>query len=235
MQRQSQRQSMRNANATPADSSDRSRWLRPAIAVTVGLVAAGWWFLQPSRTARIATRTIALQDQLLGTAVDSAARRTMLREIMHNVDQLRPDEIRRVREALFRRLNAMRVESLARFADAQPDERTALLDDDLERIRLARNVLDATEQGGMRPVTEAELAEREERRRKQEEARRNPPPKSPPKPAAPAATAAKPTRPPKPSSEEQELMKIYLESLTKRAKEKNVDLGRMFGRPPGRG
>jgi len=222
-----QRQAMRTANREQTASGGQ-RWLLLGVAATVGLAAGGWWLLTPSRTARIATRTITLQDQLLGGTVDPAARRTMLREIMHNVDQLRPDEIRIVREALYRRINTMREESLTRFTDAAPVERTALLDDDLERIRLARKVLDATDQGGMRPFTEAELVEREQRRKQQEEAKRNPPP-------ARASKAAKPAPPPRPSPDEQQLMKAYFESLTKRAKEKNVDLGRMFGRPPGRG
>jgi pyruvate/2-oxoglutarate dehydrogenase complex dihydrolipoamide acyltransferase (E2) component len=222
-----QRQAMRTANREQTESSGR-RWLLLGVAAAVGLAGGGWWLLQPSRTARIATRTITLQDQLLGATVDPAARRTMLREIMHNVDQLRPDEIRVVREALYRRINTMREESLTRFTDAAPVERTALLDDDLERIRLARKVLDATDQGGMRPFTEAELVEREERRKQQQEGKRNPPP-------ARASTAAKPSPPPRPSPEDQQLMKVYFESLAKRAKEKNVDLGRMFGRPPGRG
>lgn len=222
-----QRQAMRTANREQTESSGR-RWLLLGVAAAVGLAGGGWWLLQPSRTARIATRTITLQDQLLGGTVDPAARRTMLREIMHNVDQLRPDEIRVVREALYRRINTMREESLTRFTDAAPVERTALLDDDLERIRLARKVLDATDQGGMRPFTEAELVEREERRKQQQEGKRNPPP-------ARASTAAKPAPPPRPSPEDQQLMKAYFESLAKRAKEKNVDLGRMFGRPPGRG
>jgi len=222
-----QRQAMRTANREQSESSGR-RWLLLGVAAAVGLAGGGWWLLQPSRTARIATRTITLQDQLLGATVDPAARRTMLREIMHNVDQLRPDEIRVVREALYRRINTMREESLTRFTDAAPVERTALLDDDLERIRLARKVLDATDQGGMRPFTEAELVEREERRKQQQEGKRNPPP-------ARASTAAKPAPPPRPSPEDQQLMKAYFESLAKRAKEKNVDLGRMFGRPPGRG
>lgn len=211
--------------------SGGQRWLLLGVAAAVGLAAGGWWLVQPSRTSRIATRTITLQDQLLGATVDPAARRAMLQEIMRNVDQLKPDEIRQVREALFQRINTMRKESLTRFTDAPPVERTAFLDDDLERIRLARTMLDATDQGGMRPVTEAELVEREQRRKQQEEAKRNPPPA----PAATATTTAKPAPPPRPSPEEQQLMKAYFESLAKRAKEKNVDLGRMFSRPPGRG
>ena len=82
---------------------------------------------------------------------------------------------------------SMRLESLERFAAASADERTALLDEDLGRIRLVRGLLDATDQGGMRPFTEAELRERQERqeRRARGEA---------PKPAAQPKTA-KPQRP----------------------------------------
>jgi pyruvate/2-oxoglutarate dehydrogenase complex dihydrolipoamide acyltransferase (E2) component len=224
--------------------SGRSRVWGIAAAVAAVVLGGGWYLLQPSRAARIATRTIVMQKELLAKATDPAPKRKTIEEITSNVDTLPPDEIRRVRDDLFRQLKAMREESLARFARATPDERLALLDDDLDRIRLARRLLDATDQGGMRPVTEAELREREERRKQRDEqakqaATAQPAPTKQPgaaKQPGPSkqAAAARPN-PPRPQSEQQKLATDYFEALTKRAKEKNVDLGRMFGRPPGRG
>ena len=174
-----------------------------------------------------------MQEQLLAKAADSAPKRPAIEEITRNVDTLPPDEIKRVRDALFRQLKSMREESLERFSGASPDERLVLLDDDLERIRLARRLIDATDQGGMRPVTEAEILEREARRKQREDQ----PKQAAAKPAAAPArqpAAAKPAAP-RPQSEEQKQFAEYFEALTKRAKEKKVDIGRMFGRPPGRG
>lgn len=232
--------SRRTAKATiqrPAASGRTRAWGIAAAAAAV-VLGGGWYLLQPSRATRTAARTIAMQEQLLAKAADSAPKRPAIEEITRNVDTLPPDEIKRVRDALFRQLKSMREESLKRFSGASPDERLVLLDDDLERIRLARRLIDATDQGGMRPVTEAEILEREARRKQREDQ----PKQAAAKPAAAPArqpAAAKPaaTKPaaPRPQSEEQKQVAEYFEALTKRAKEKKVDLGRMFGRPPGRG
>jgi len=227
--------SRRTAKATiqrPAASGRTRAWGIAAAAAAV-VLGGVWYLLQPSRATRTAARTIAMQEQLLAKAADSAPKRQAIEEITRNVDTLPPDEIKRVRDALFRQLKSMRQESLERFSGASPDERLVLLDDDLERIRLARRLIDATDQGGMRPVTEAEILEREARRKQREDQ----PKQAAAKPAAAPArqpAAAKPAAP-RPQSEEQKQFAEYFEALTKRAKEKKVDLGRMFGRPPGRG
>lgn len=196
------------------------------VGVVVLAVVGGLAYLRPSRSSRIASETIQLQEQLLANVSERSVSDGRVEQIMRNVDQLQPDEIRRVREALFERLKQMREESLSRFTDALPVERTALIDGDLERIQLARAILDATDQGGMRAFTEAEVTEREERQRQRESESRK--------------GAAPPGRPaPQPESrtqtDEQKRVAVYFEALTKRAKEKKVELGRMFGRPPGRG
>lgn len=227
------------AAVTAPDSGRARTWA--IVAAVAAAVLGGWYLLQPSRAARIAARTIAMQKELLAKATDPAPKRKTIEEITSNVDKLPPDEIRRVRDELFRQLKAMRDESLGRFATATPDERLALIDDDLDRIRIARRLIDATDQGGMRPFTEAELLEREQRRKQREEqaaakpaAAKQPGPGKEPA-APPKQAAARPTPPPRPQTEEQKLATDYFEALTKRAKEKKVDLGRMFGRPPGRG
>jgi hypothetical protein len=212
------------------DSSSRRKVL--VILALGGAVAAagGWYLYQAGRSTRLATNTIALQERLLDGTADPADRRRAVDEIMRNIDRLPPAEIRRVRDSLFKRINAMRTSSLKRFAEASPDERIVLLDEDLDRIRLARGIMDATEQGGMRPYTEAELVEREQRRKEREE-RAKQQAAAPAK--APAAARSAPS--PRPQSAEQKQAAEYVEALMKRAKEKKVDLGRTFSRPPGRG
>lgn len=216
--------------ASDEEASGRSTLLA-AVAIALAACAAGGWYLYESgRAGRLAGRTIALQERLLATKTDPAERRRALEEIMRGIDRLPPAEIRRVRDALFKRVNAMRLESLERFAVASPDERTALLDEDLDRIRLVRGIMDVTDQGGMRPYTEAEVLEREQRRKQREEQARQAAAAAP-KPAAPPRQPAKP----RPPTAEQKQASDYIDALTKRAKEKKVDLGRMFSRPPGRG
>lgn len=219
----------RQAVAAGADARAGRVWVIVGLAATIGLAAGGWYLLQPSRAARIAAQTIRLQEELLAGAADPAASGTRIEEIMRNVDRLPPDEVRRVRESLFRRLKEMREEALARFHDALPAERNALIDGDLDRIQVARAILDATDQGGMRAYTEAELVEREKRRRERE---------SEPRPAnaGPPRSPAQRSQPqPKPPTDQEKRLAVYFDALAKRAKEKKVELGRIFGRPPGRG
>jgi hypothetical protein len=216
--------------ASAEEVAGRNRGLTAA-AIALAVLAAGGWYLYASgRTARLANRTIGLQERLLASQADPADRRRAVEEIMRSVDRLPPAEIKRVRDALFKRINDLRRESLERFAEASPDERTALLDEDLDRIRLVRGIMDATDQGGMRPYTEAELVEREERRKQRDEQAKQTRAAAPKTPAAP-----RPPAKPRPPTAEQQQASEYIEALTKRAKEKKVDLGRMFSRPPGRG
>jgi len=212
------------------EESARKKWLAVLLIAALAVAGVGWYLYQAGRSARLANRTIALQDRLLGTTTDPAERRRAVDEIMRSVDRLPPTEIRRVRDALFKRIAALRLESLTRFAEATPEVRAALLDEDLDRIRLVRGIMDATDQGGMRPFTEAELLEREQQRKQREERARQAAAAGPPRPTPP-----RPPSRPRPPTEEQKQAAEYIEALTKRAKEKNVDLGRLFSRPPGRG
>ncbi|MFM8538931.1 MAG: hypothetical protein ACKOES_12825 [Planctomycetaceae bacterium] len=219
---------VRGATARGGEDASGSRGGRLALAA-VALVLVGfgvWMLLQPSRTARIVDETIALQDAVLSDAVDPVAARGRIAAITRNIDQLPPADIRRVRDALVARLRSLGEQSVARFVDAPPEERTALLDGDIARLQVARGIFEATDQGGMRPFTEAEIREREERRRMTPEERQQ------------ADRARRPA--PEPSTAasaglDRKLFERYFEALGKRAKEKKVDLGRMVPRPPGRG
>lgn len=220
----------RHARGTRSDegSGRGGLWLKAAIFAALAVAAGGWYVFRAGRTARLANHTIALQERLLATSTDPKERRRAIDEIRRSVDLLPPAEVRRVRNDFLKRIDVLRRQSLDRFVDASPDERTSLLDEDLDRIRLVSGIMDATEQGGMPQVTEAELVERAAQQQKQAE-----------KQAAKAAKAEAKQAPAKPAArpptDEQKQAKEYIEALTKRAKEKKVDLGRMFSRPPGRG
>jgi hypothetical protein len=163
---------------------------------------------------------------VLSDAVDPGAARGRIAAITRNIDQLPPADIRRVRDALVARLRSLGEQSVARFVDAPPEERTALLDGDIARLQVARGIFEATDQGGMRPFTEAEIREREERRRMTPEERQQADRARRPAPEPTAAVSA---------GLDRKLFERYFEALGKRAKEKKVDLGRMVPRPPGRG
>lgn len=219
---------VRGATARGGEDASGSRGGRLALAA-VALVLVGfgvWMLLQPSRTARIVDETIALQDAVLSDAVDPVAARGRIAAITRNIDQLPPADIRRVRDALVARLRSLGEQSVARFVDAPPEERTALLDGDIARLQVARGIFEATDQGGMRPFTEAEIREREERRRMTPQERQQADRARRPAPEPSTAASA---------GVDRKLFERYFEALGKRAKEKKVDLGRMVPRPPGRG
>lgn len=227
--------SRRPVKAAPKKAVDPAvtrKWVA-AGAAAVALVAGGVYLLLPSRAARIAARTIAMQEELLSGSTPSGERRKAVEQITRNIDQLQPDELRQVRDALFARLKDMREKAVERYAFASPDEKTVIIDEDLDRIRLARRLVEATDQGGMRPFTEAELIEREKRQQERREQAKQAAAGKPPAPPAPRRDAPPP--PKRPSADEQRLAADYFKALTERAKEKKIDLGRMFGRPPGRG
>lgn len=218
----------RGATARGGEDASGSRGGRLALtALALVLVGFGvWMLLRPSRTARIVDETIALQDAVLSDAVDPGAAQGRIAAITRNIDQLPPADIRRVRDALVARLRSLGEQSVARFVDAPPEERTALLDGDIARLQVARGIFEATDQGGMRPFTEAEIREREERRRMTPEERQQADRARRPAPEPTAAASA---------GLDRKLFERYFEALGKRAKEKKVDLGRMVPRPPGRG
>ena len=226
------RRPVKAAPKAAVDPAVARKWAAAGAAV-VGLVAGGVYLLLPSRAARIAARTIAMQEELLSGSTPSADRRKAVEQITRNIDQLQPDELRQVRDALFTRLKTMREKAVERYAFASPDEKTAIIDEDLDRIRLARRLVDATDQGGMRPFTEAELLEREKRQQERREQVKQAAAGKTPTPPAPRPDAPPP--PKRPSADEQRLAADYFKALTERAKEKKIELGRMFGRPPGRG
>lgn len=200
-------------------------WLAGGLAVVAGLVATAWWLSRPSA----ASQTIALQMKLLDAGADPEAHRAELRTIMRSVDEMQWAERREVQSALYKRLGEMRAESLdAYFAATTPAEREALLDRDIARIQLVREVVEATDQGGMRVRTK-EDEKRAEERRQRDEARRQQAANPPAKPPAPADAEAIRQRNAA-RDQQRKQFEAYTEALRKRAQEKGVDLGRFGGR-----
>lgn len=202
---------------------NRAAWLSrlvvaSGVAVAVGIGA--WWFSGPD----LAAETIALQQQLLREAKNPAACKEQLRQIMQNIDRLPTEEIRGVRRELGRSIGQLTQQAAERYVQASPDRRPELLDADLGKLQVVMALFDATDQGGMRVRTQADIDRAEQARRRREERAKTaskPPVKKPQRPAAKKPPAATPTR-------------VYAQALLKHAEKRGVDLGR-FGRRLGRG
>ena len=220
--------SVRHDMASRGAAGSASRgwsWLAGGLVVAAGLAGAAWWSSQPSA----ASQTIALQMKLLDDGADPDAHRAELRTIMRSIDEMQWAERREVQAALFKRLGEMREESLdAYFAATTPAERESLLDRDLSRIQLVREVIEATDQGGMRVRTK-EDEKRAEERRQRDEARRQQAAQPQAKPAAPVDAQAARERN---AAREQQRKQVeaYTEALRKRAEDRGIDIGRFGGR-----
>lgn len=202
-------------------------WLAGGVMVAAGLAGLVWWVSRPS----VASQTIALQMKLLDEGADPEAHRVELRAIMRSIDEMQWAERREVQSALFKRLGEMREESLdAYFAATTPAEREALLDRDISRIQLVREVIEATDQGGMRVRTKEDEQRAEERRRRDEARKQQ---AAQPRAAPAAAGDAQAIRERNAAREQQrKQFEAYTVALRKRAQEKGVDLGRFGGRSP---
>jgi DNA mismatch repair ATPase MutS len=214
------------AKSTPG-SSRLGSWIVGGLVVVAALAAMGWWMGGPS----LASQTIEMQLALLELETDPAACRSELRAIMRNIDQMQLRERQTVQSALFRRLGQMRQESLeAYFSAANTAEKTALLDRDIARIAMIREVVDAVDQGGMRVRTKEDEQRAEERRRR---AAAQPPAGKQASPVAPKAVDPQEVAAAKKRNEAREAertrQEAYTDALVKRAEQKGVDLGR-FGR-----
>jgi len=203
-------------------SANRNRWLVAAGAMVASIVVAAWWFSGPDLTAE----TIVLQQQVLDEATDPAACRQQLRQIMRNIDRLPSEEIREVRRELGKAVSGLTKQAAERYLQASPAERPALLDADLGKLQLVLALFDATNQGGMRVRTQADIDRAEERRKARTQAVATRPPATAKPPAKqPAVKKPRPAATP---------TQVYAQALLKHAEKKGVDLGR-FGRRLGRG
>lgn len=208
-----------------AKQSERNRSAWPGRLVAVAGVAAAvgiaaWWFSGPD----LAAETIALQQQLLNEAENPGACKEQLRQIMQNIDRLPTEEIRDVRRELGRSIGQLTKQSAERYVQASPADRPGLLDADLGKLQLVMALFDATDQGGMRVRTQADIDRAEQARRRREERAKTaskPPVKKPQRPAVKKPPTATPTQ-------------VYAQALLKHAEKRGVDLGR-FGRRLGRG
>lgn len=200
----------------------KNRWLIAAVTAVAGVGIAAWWLSRPD----LAAETIVLQQQVLDEAADPAACRQQLRQIMRNIDRLPSDEIREVRRELGKAVSGLTKQAAERYLQASPAERPALLDADLGKLQLVLALFDATNQGGMRVRTQADVDRAEERRKARAEAVA----KRPPATAKPPAKQPKGKKPQPAATPTQ----VYAQALLKHAEKKGIDLGR-FGRRLGRG
>jgi hypothetical protein len=172
------------------------------VAVCV-LALAGWWWL--GRDDRLST-TLELQQKLLADELAGRQQRLAVDSIIRNVDTMDREQVQELRESLADAWKQIEQQSIDAFFAAPAAEKPALLDRDLERRELIRELRIAlgNNSWGRRPKPKKD---------------RKPEP-------APEAQAGQPVTP-----EEKELAKLrrdlakkYREALEQRAKERGLTL-----------
>ena len=183
----------------------------------------------------LAAETMAMQQKLLMEGKDIASSKEKIREIMQNIDLMPPKEIYKVRRELGRSVGQLSKQSAEKYVQLNTAEQAAFLDEGLEKMQLAKELFDATNQGGMPTRTEADIERYKRYREEREAAKKNPSQNKENKPKPEDGEKKKP----KPEDGEKKKLtvtpeKVYFEALRKRAEERNIDMGG-FGRYYGSG
>jgi hypothetical protein len=172
------------------------------------------------RGPNLAAETMEMQQKVLMEGKDFASSKEKIREIMQNIDLMPPKEIYKVRRDLGRSVGQLSKQSAEKYLQLSSAEKTAFLDEGIEKMQLAKALFDATNQGGMPTRTQADAERYKRYREEKEAARKNPSQSKEKKPKPQDGEKKKPTVTPE---------KVYFEALMKRAEERNIDMGR-FGR-----
>lgn len=187
-----------------AAAAEGRSW-RPAILVTLFLVAAAGAWLLLSRGPNFAAEAETLQRQLLSADVSPQQRREMLTTLMRHVDKLDSAAQRKLSAEVRQQWREVQQQDMdAYFAAAEPD-RQAALDRALDRLVLIADLADAFSPGGMR-VRQPSTTPRADPQPTEESRTRQP--------ARDAATAAA----------QRKALEAYTAALEKRARERGMDV-----------
>ena len=213
----------------------QSSGFRKLVLYGTGAFAIGGILIYSFTGPNLAAETMAMQQKVLMEGKDFASSKEKIREIMQNIDLMPAKEIYKVRRDLGRSVGQLSKQSAEKYLQLSDAERSAFLDEGIEKMQLAKALFDATNQGGMPTRTEADIERYKRYREEREAAKKNPPQnkekkpgdgeKKKPKPKTNDGEKKKPTVTPE---------KVYFEALLKRAEERNIDMGR-FGRYYGSG
>lgn len=120
----------------PAAPSRAGRW-GLAAAVLLALIGGAWWLVP--RDDRIA-ETTRLQEDVLAATLKGRERRQAIDQIIRNIDKMTREQATEVRDALVSLWTRLERESVDAYAAAPADERDALLDRDLVRYQVFREL-----------------------------------------------------------------------------------------------
>ena len=213
----------------------QSSGFRKLVLYGTGAFAIGGILIYSFTGPNLAAETMAMQQKVLMEGKDFASSKEKIREIMQNIDLMPAKEIYKVRRDLGRSVGQLSKQSAEKYLQLSDAERTAFLDEGIEKMQLAKALFDATNQGGMPTRTEADIERYKRYREEREAAKKNPPQNKEKKPSDSEKKKPKP----KPNDGEKKKPtvtpeKVYFEALLKRAEERNIDMGR-FGRYYGSG
>jgi len=120
----------------PAAPSRSGRWWLVA-AVLVALIGGGVWLMP--RDDRIA-ETTKLQEDVLAAMLKGRERRQAIDQIIRNVDKMTREQATEVRDALGALWTRLERESVDAYAAAPAEQRDSLLDRDLVRYQVFREL-----------------------------------------------------------------------------------------------
>ena len=205
----------------------QSSGFRKLVLYGTGAFAIGGILIYSFTGPNLAAETMEMQQKVLMEGKDFASSKEKIREIMQNIDLMPAKEIYKVRRDLGRSVGQLSKQSAEKYLQLSDAERTAFLDEGIEKMQLVKALFDATNQGGMPTRTEADIERYKRYREEREAAKKNPPQskEKKPKPKPNDGDKKKTTVTPE---------KVYFEALLKRAEERNIDMGR-FGRYYGAG
>ena len=135
----------------------QSSGFRKLVLYGTGAFAIGGILIYSFTGPNLAAETMAMQQKVLMEGKDFASSKEKIREIMQNIDLMPAKEIYKVRRDLGRSVGQLSKQSAEKYLQLSDAERTAFLDEGIEKMQLAKALFDATNKGVMPTRTEADI------------------------------------------------------------------------------
>ena len=127
----------RRPAAAKKETASRTPAIVGGVVAALVLAMVGWWWL--GRDDRLST-TLELQQKLLADELAGRQQRLAVDRIIRNVDTMDREQVQELRESLTDAWTQIEQQSIDEFFAAPAAEKPALLDRDLERRELIREL-----------------------------------------------------------------------------------------------